>query len=85
MDYTELLPPLPEADPTMQGDERAPRDYHVGYNADQLCAFALAAIEAAAPAIKAAEMARCIRLIYGHCGSDNDAARIVDAIRKDTP
>jgi hypothetical protein len=31
--------------------------------------------------IRADERAACIALVYGHAGSDNDAQRIVDAIR----
>lgn len=30
----------------------------------------------------AAEQARCCRLIFGHCGSDNVAQKTVDAIKK---
>jgi hypothetical protein len=37
-------------------------------------------------AIRADERAACIALVYGHAGSDNDAQRIVDAIKaRDAP
>jgi hypothetical protein len=42
---------------------------------------ALAALEAPAVDARADERAACIALVYGHAGSDNDAQRIVDAIR----
>jgi hypothetical protein len=32
--------------------------------------------------IRADERAACIALVYGHAGSDNDAQRIVDAIKQ---
>lgn len=48
---------------------------------------AIKSLSAIEPAIRADERERCIRLVYGHAGSDNDATRIAAAIRalKDKP
>jgi hypothetical protein len=42
----------------------------------------LAALEAPTVDARADERAACIALVYGHAGSDNDAQRIVDAIKQ---
>lgn len=70
MGYTELLPPLPEA-AVIEAD---PVALHFGvrpdkaridryFDVNQLRTYALAAIEAAAPAIRKAERERCARLV----------------------
>jgi hypothetical protein len=48
---------------------------------DAAIATARAALEAPTVDARADERAACIALVYGHAGSDNDAQRIVDAIR----
>lgn len=57
MDYTELLPPLPEREFIAIGGP--PMIQFGPYEADEMRAYALAAIAAAAPAIRRAERERC--------------------------
>jgi hypothetical protein len=45
-------------------------------------ATARAALDAPTVDARADERAACIALVYGHAGSDNDAQRIVDAIKQ---
>jgi hypothetical protein len=68
MSTTPELPPLPD----QAGDFRD-SFYEPAYSADQMRAYGAACTEE--------EMNRCLRLVYGHAGSDNDAERIAAAIR----
>lgn len=60
MDYTELLPPLPEQ---YEASDFSPKAKVVQIS--ELRAYALAAIAAAAPAIRKAEMERICSLLNG--------------------
>lgn len=87
MDYTELLPPLPEPANDNRKFGRAGFHEHIGpaYTADQLRAAQLAAIAAAAPAIRRAERERCARVCESLVDLDddscNEAERCASAIR----
>jgi hypothetical protein len=55
-------------------DTHLPSNYKIrGYTAEQMLAWGKANAEA--------EREACCAIVYGLCGSDNEAQRIVDAIR----
>ena len=65
------LPPLPK--PALTETHLYGGEVSKWYDKHQMRYYAAAAVAADREAI--------CRLVYGHCGSDNDAQRIVDAIR----